>query len=53
MSLMRLNSLEIKEKVEKAKFLLEETLKTYGVTNEVEEQVPRRRPRTRGLKRAL
>ena len=33
--------------------MLEETLETYGVTDEVVEQVPRRRPRTRGLKRAL
>ena len=39
--------------VEKAKLLLEETLETYGDTNESEEQVPSRRPRTRGLKRAL
>ena len=38
---------------EKAKIFLEEALETYGVTEEPKYQVTRRRPRTRGLKRAL
>ena len=42
---------KIAEKKEKA--LLDEAYEMYGETNKAEEQVPRRRPRTRGLKRAL
>lgn len=38
---------------EKSKLLLEETLETYGVTDETKGQVPRQRPRNRGMKRAL
>lgn len=38
---------------EKAKFMLDETLEKYGLLDEKEEQVPRKIPRTRGIKRAL
>ena len=38
---------------EKTKVLPEETLETYGVIDETEEQEPRQRPGTRGLKIAL
>ena len=37
----------------KAKALLEETLKRFGEPDDEEDQPPRERPRTRGLKRAL
>ena len=33
--------------------MLDEAYERYGEKNEAKEQVPRRRPRTRGLKRAL
>ena len=45
--------IKAQREAEKTKLLLEETLEKYGLLYETEEQVPRRRPRTRGLKRAL
>ena len=33
--------------------MLDEAYERYGETNEAEEKVPRKRPRTKGLKRAL
>ena len=45
--------IKAQREAEKAKFFLEETLETYGETNEAEDKVPRIRPRTGGMKRAL
>ena len=42
-----------KREEKKAKALLDKSYESYGETNEAKEQVPRRRPTTRGLKRAL
>ena len=41
------------KEAEKAKSLLEETLENFDEPNDDEDQPPRQRPRTRGLKRAL
>ena len=50
---MAIHLLKEKREEKKAKALLDEAYERYGETNEVDEQVPRIRPRTRGLKRAL
>ena len=50
---MEIQLLKAKREENKAKALLDEAYGRYSETNEVEEQVPRRRPRTRGPKRAL
>jgi len=49
--LMEIQHIKVKREVEKAKALLDEAYGEYS--DQLEEQVPRRRPRTRGLKRAL
>ena len=49
--LMEIQLIKAKREAEKAKALLDETYGQYG--EYLDEQVPRRRPRTRGLKRAL
>ena len=48
-----LSFLKPKREENKAKALLDEAYERYGETNEAEEQVPRRRPRTRGMKLSL
>ena len=50
---MEMQLLKEKREENKAKALLDEAYYSYGETNEEEYQVPRKRPRTRGLKRAL
>lgn len=48
---MEIQLIKAKWEVEKAKALLDESYGEYG--DQLEEHVPRKRPRTRGLKRAL
>ena len=45
--------IKAQREAEKAKALLEETLERFGEPDDEEDQPPRQRPRTRGLKRAL
>ena len=49
--LMEIQLIKAKREGKKSKALLDEAYGEYG--EQQEEQVPRRRPRTRGLKRAL
>ena len=46
-------TIKAQREVEKAKALLEETLDRFGEIDDEEDQPPRQRPKTRGLKRAL
>ena len=50
---MEIQLLKEKREENKAKAFLDEAYERYGETSEVEEQVPRRIPRTIGLKRSL
>ena len=45
--------IKAQREVEKAQALLEETLERFGEPDDEEDQPPRQRPKTRGLKRAL
>ena len=50
---MEMQILKEKREENKEKVLLDEAYDIYGEPDEEDEKVPRKRPRTRGLKRAL
>ena len=52
-TIVEMQLLKEKREENKAKVLLDEAYDRYGEPNEEEDKVPRKRPRTRGLKRAL
>ena len=53
MEIYEIRAIRAQKEAEKSKDKLYEALDIYANTNDEEEQLPRRRPRTIGLKKAL